>query len=199
MPKIRVDPKNHAVLVTGCDTGFGNLLARKLDKAGFKVLACCLFPDGSGAKELKAECSSKLSIIKLDVTSDKEVEAAYQEVESQLEASGNRKWPTFQNNNQISNQTNNHAKTNSNIFHPTTRTELLAVVNNAGILATGEVEFGKSLEPFEKQLEVNCLGTIRVTKAFCPLLRRCQKSPRLVNVTSLAARISLPGECRHCF
>lgn len=68
------------------------------------------------------------------------------------------------------------------------------MVNNAGILATGEVEFGKSLEPFERQLQVNCLGTIRVTKAFSPLLRRCESLPRLVNVTSLAARISLPGK-----
>lgn len=68
------------------------------------------------------------------------------------------------------------------------------MVNNAGILATGEVEFGESLDPFERQLQVNCLGTIRVTKAFSPLLRRCGKSPRLVNVTSLAARISLPGK-----
>jgi NAD(P)-dependent dehydrogenase (short-subunit alcohol dehydrogenase family) len=67
-------------------------------------------------------------------------------------------------------------------------------VNNAGILATGEVEFGKTIEPFERQMEVNCMGTIRVTKAFAPLLRRCKTSPRLVNVTSLAARISLPGE-----
>lgn len=72
--------------------------------------------------------------------------------------------------------------------------ELLAVVNNAGVLATGEVEFGKTLEPFEKQLEVNCMGTIRVTKAFSPLLRRCKSLPRLVNVTSLAARICLPGK-----
>lgn len=73
-------------------------------------------------------------------------------------------------------------------------TELLAVVNNAGILATGEVEFGKTIEPFERQMEVNCMGTIRATKAFAPLLRRCKTSPRLVNVTSLAARISLPGK-----
>lgn len=62
-------------------------------------------------------------------------------------------------------------------------------------MATGEVEFGSYIEPFERQIEVNCLGTIRVTKAFCPLLRRCTKSsPRLVNVTSLAARVSLPGK-----
>lgn len=75
-------------------------------------------------------------------------------------------------------------------------TELLAVVNNAGILGTGEVEFGKTIEPFERQMEVNCMGTIRVTKAFGPLLRRCKTSPRLVNVTSLAARISLPGKLK---
>lgn len=44
------------------------------------------------------------------------------------------------------------------------------------------------------------MGTIRVTKAFSPLLRRCKTSPRLVNMTSLAARISLPGKyCQWCF
>lgn len=78
-------------MITGCDTGFGNLLARKLDKAGFKVLACCLFPQGQGAKELQAECSSKLKIIKLDVTSDKDVEKAYIEVEDELKEKNYRK------------------------------------------------------------------------------------------------------------
>lgn len=73
--------------------------------------------------------------------------------------------------------------------------ELLAVVNNAGILVTGEVEFGAKLDPFERQISINCLGVIRITKAFSPLLRRC-KGSRLVNVTSLAARISLPGKCK---
>lgn len=74
--------------MTGCDTGFGNLLARKLDKSGFKVFACCLFPDESGAKTLEAECSSKLRIVKLDVTSDDDAEAAYQVVEKDLANSG---------------------------------------------------------------------------------------------------------------
>lgn len=73
--------------MTGCDTGFGNLLARKLDAAGFKVLACCLIPDGAGAKQLKSDCSDKLRIYKLDVTSDKDVAAAYEQVERDLETS----------------------------------------------------------------------------------------------------------------
>jgi len=85
---MRIDPKNHAVLITGCDTGFGNLLARKLDRAGMMVFACCLFPLGEGAQKLKAECSSRLRIIKMDVTSDEDVEEAYQEVEEELGRQG---------------------------------------------------------------------------------------------------------------
>lgn len=92
IPKLRMKPQNHAVLITGCDTGFGNLLARKLDKAGFKVFACCLFPRGQGAKDLRSECSSNLKIIKLDVTSDKDVEIAYSEVEDELKEKKHRKY-----------------------------------------------------------------------------------------------------------
>ena len=92
MPKLRIKPFNHAVLITGCDTGFGNLLARKLDKAGFKVLACCLFPNGDGAKQLKADCSSLLQIFKLDVTSDSDVDEAYEAVSKELERSKYRKF-----------------------------------------------------------------------------------------------------------
>jgi hypothetical protein len=30
------------ILITGCDTGFGNLLAKRLDGRGFYVFAACL-------------------------------------------------------------------------------------------------------------------------------------------------------------
>lgn len=81
---MRVDPNRHAVLITGCDSGFGNLLARCLDKDGFKVYACCLFEHGDGAKQLKSDCSSKLTIVKLDVTSDEDVDLAYKKIERDL-------------------------------------------------------------------------------------------------------------------
>ena len=84
-------PHNHAVLITGCDTGFGNLLTRKLDRAGYKVFACCLFPDGEDAKQLRADCSAELQVVGLDVTSDADVEAAYRLVERELASSGQRK------------------------------------------------------------------------------------------------------------
>uniref|UniRef100_A0A3P9B8U4 Retinol dehydrogenase 5 (11-cis/9-cis) n=1 Tax=Maylandia zebra TaxID=106582 RepID=A0A3P9B8U4_9CICH len=47
------DFKNKYVFVTGCDTGFGNLLCKKLDRKGFRVLAGCLTE--KGADDLK-EC-----------------------------------------------------------------------------------------------------------------------------------------------
>ena len=85
-------PQRHAALITGCDTGFGNLLARKLDGDGFKVYACCLFPDGEGAKQLKADCSGLLQIVKLDVTKDEDVDEAYKRVDRDLELSGYREY-----------------------------------------------------------------------------------------------------------
>ncbi|XP_073470650.1 17-beta-hydroxysteroid dehydrogenase type 6-like [Aquarana catesbeiana] len=46
------------VFITGCDSGFGNLLAKQLDKRGMKVLASCLTE--TGAENLKTETSSRL-------------------------------------------------------------------------------------------------------------------------------------------
>ncbi|XP_073525146.1 retinol dehydrogenase 7-like [Phyllobates terribilis] len=62
------------VFITGCDTGFGNLLAKQLDKHGMKVLAACL--TDRGAENLKKETSSRLQTIILDVTDSKSVSSA---------------------------------------------------------------------------------------------------------------------------
>uniref|UniRef100_UPI00398E598B D-beta-hydroxybutyrate dehydrogenase, mitochondrial n=1 Tax=Pristiophorus japonicus TaxID=55135 RepID=UPI00398E598B len=83
-----IDPKGRAVLITGCDMGFGHLLAKQLDQLGFRVFAGCLFPDGQGAQSLKKECSSELNILKLDVTLDEDVEKAKAFVEANLPAKG---------------------------------------------------------------------------------------------------------------
>jgi len=47
------------------------------------------------------------------------------------------------------------------------------VVNNAGISTFGEVEF-TSMDTYKQVSEVNLWGTIRVTKAFLPLIRRAK-------------------------
>ncbi|XP_074932013.1 retinol dehydrogenase 16-like [Phalacrocorax aristotelis] len=62
------------VLITGCDSGFGNLLARQLDARGLRVLAACLTK--TGAAQLQAATSSRLQTVLLDVTSSQSIAAA---------------------------------------------------------------------------------------------------------------------------
>ncbi|NXF73136.1 RDH16 dehydrogenase, partial [Sclerurus mexicanus] len=62
------------VLITGCDSGFGNLLARQLDGRGLRVLAACLTE--AGAARLRAAASSRLQTVLLDVTSSQSIAAA---------------------------------------------------------------------------------------------------------------------------
>lgn len=59
------------VLITGCDSGFGNLLARQLDARGLRVLAACL--TDAGAAQLRAVTSNRLQTVLLDVTSSKSI------------------------------------------------------------------------------------------------------------------------------
>ncbi|GAB1598601.1 retinol dehydrogenase 7-like [Argonauta hians] len=82
--KTNVNPDQKAVLITGCDTGFGHELAVKLDKTGFIVYACCLFSGGPDAKQLREKLSAKSKIIQLDVVSDEQTERAVKEVKSDL-------------------------------------------------------------------------------------------------------------------
>ncbi|XP_063283260.1 retinol dehydrogenase 7-like [Pelobates fuscus] len=62
------------VLITGCDSGFGNLLAKQLDRRGMLVLAACLTE--KGAESLKRESSSRLKTVILDVTNSQSVSSA---------------------------------------------------------------------------------------------------------------------------
>ncbi|XP_078679164.1 D-beta-hydroxybutyrate dehydrogenase, mitochondrial-like [Branchiostoma floridae x Branchiostoma belcheri] len=129
-------------LTTGCDSGFGFGLAKRLNSLGFTVFAGCLLADsgGEGAKKLRAECSSRLSTVQIDVTDDGQVKAAVQQVKDRL---------------------------------PTGSKGLYALVNNAGIWQPGETEW-VSLATYRRLMEVNTFGTVRVTKAFLPLIRRAK-------------------------
>ncbi|XP_021029168.1 retinol dehydrogenase 16-like [Mus caroli] len=49
------------VFITGCDSGFGNLLARQLDRRGMRVLAACLTE--KGAEELRNKTSDRQNSI----------------------------------------------------------------------------------------------------------------------------------------
>lgn len=80
----KLDSTNKAILITGCDSGFGHLLAQHLYDLGYHVFAGCLSPSGEGAKDLKTRTSLNFQILELDVTDDKSVAKALEFVKQNL-------------------------------------------------------------------------------------------------------------------
>lgn len=74
------------VLITGCDSGFGNLLARQLDTLGMRVLAACLTQ--TGAEQLKEATTQRLQTVIMDVANNESVVAAAQWVKQQVGEKG---------------------------------------------------------------------------------------------------------------
>ncbi|KAK0046178.1 retinol dehydrogenase 7 [Biomphalaria pfeifferi] len=70
------------VLITGCDSGFGQALALRLDALGFNVFAGCLTHKGS--LFLSEKCSNHLYTFLLDVTKPESIENALQVIKTKL-------------------------------------------------------------------------------------------------------------------
>ncbi|NXI37971.1 BDH protein, partial [Galbula dea] len=86
---VPLDPAGRAVLITGCDSGFGHLLALRLHRLGFTVFAGCLCPGGEGAQRLQREAGAgRLRVLRLDVTRSRDVLAAKELVLSHLPERG---------------------------------------------------------------------------------------------------------------
>lgn len=80
---LRVDGSERKhVFITGCDSGFGNLLARQLDRKGFHVVAACLTE--KGAADLSAATSARLKSLVLDVTDSSSIGRAVQFVSGEV-------------------------------------------------------------------------------------------------------------------
>ncbi|XP_067204626.1 retinol dehydrogenase 7 [Linepithema humile] len=67
---------------------------------------------------------------------------------------------------------------------------LRALVNNAGVMVFGEFEWQTS-QLMEYQIDVNVLGTMRLTRAMMPMIR--QNGSRIIIVSSHCAQEPLPG------
>ncbi|KAG2459288.1 RDH7 dehydrogenase, partial [Polypterus senegalus] len=77
---------NKYVFITGCDSGFGNLLAKRLDQLGFRVFAACFTEKGED--ELKKTTSEKLVTVHLDVTKSESIQRAIELIKSQVGQAG---------------------------------------------------------------------------------------------------------------
>ncbi|KTF75507.1 hypothetical protein cypCar_00018292, partial [Cyprinus carpio] len=80
---VTLPTQNKAVLITGCDSGFGHDLARFLDSAGMRVFAGVLDELSPGALELKKAASPNLTVLQLDITNSSQITQALQYIQSQ--------------------------------------------------------------------------------------------------------------------
>lgn len=141
--------KDEAVLVTGCDSGFGLDIVKALAERTEATVFAGYVTD-AGRTELEG-LGERVKPLRLDVTKQEEVADAFQA----LSQSGKTLW---------------------------------GVVNNAGIGCYGYAE-AISMERFEQNLNVNVLGSIRVTRLALPLLRKSQG--RLVTMGSVGGRMGV--------
>ncbi|AWP20586.1 putative D-beta-hydroxybutyrate dehydrogenase mitochondrial-like [Scophthalmus maximus] len=164
IPRGSVQVSGKAVLITGCDSGFGHALAKHLHGLGLTVFAGCLLKHkgGEGAKALEEFNSDRMKVVQLDVCSEEQVNQAVEYIKDNIEDSERGLW---------------------------------AVVNNAGVSTFGEVEF-TSMDTYRQVSEVNLWGTIRVTKAVLPLIRRAKG--RVVNVASMFGRMGNAMRSPYC-
>ncbi|KAG9341975.1 hypothetical protein JZ751_018292 [Albula glossodonta] len=65
-----------AVFITGCDSGFGKATVQGLDALGFEVFASVMDLSGPGATELQRTCSSRLTLLQMDITKPQDVQQA---------------------------------------------------------------------------------------------------------------------------
>jgi len=148
------------IFITGCDTGFGNLLARRLDTLGCHVFAGCLTE--AGETDLRKACSDRLQAVSLDVAKPESVRHAFEAVKAKLPP-GKGLW---------------------------------GLVNNAGILGMVGLPEWYITDNFKATSDVNLYGPIDVTMAFLPLVKK--EKGRVVNMTSVAGRVSVPVLLPYC-
>lgn len=82
------DIKEKYVFVTGCDSGFGNLLCKRLDRRGFRVIAGCL--TDKGADDLKRATGPYLKTVLLDVTSTGSIQKAMEYTKQEVGDNGEK-------------------------------------------------------------------------------------------------------------
>ena len=84
------DYGNRFILVTGCDSGFGNLITKRLDGLGCHIFAGCLTEKGED--DLRKSCSDRVQPFHLDVTKSEDVQKALEFVRAKLPSGKGTEW-----------------------------------------------------------------------------------------------------------
>ena len=180
------------IFITGCDSGFGRLLALQLDQKGFQVLAGCLTP--SGAEALQQMASSRLHTTLLDITDPQNVQQVAKWVKTRVGETGTCSGaPRNLVCTAVPGLTEAVGEEQGSIRPHLCHlpTGLFGLVNNAGVAGIIGPTPWLTQDDFQRVLSVNTLGPIGVTLALLPLLQ--QARGRVVNITSVLGRIAANG------
>ncbi|KAJ3155031.1 hypothetical protein HDU89_007221 [Geranomyces variabilis] len=167
----KVPLAGHVIIVTGCDTGFGHETARKLAALHKAVVyATCLTEAGLRDFELLKTSSPDLYSTVRPVQLDVTDWDAVRAFAEKIDSDC---------------------------------PEGVCLLNNAGI-HQGSFFTWTSVEEFRKVLDVNLMGALYMMKALVPAMRRFVRqnptghAPRIVNITSVAGRATLPSLSAYC-
>jgi NAD(P)-dependent dehydrogenase (short-subunit alcohol dehydrogenase family) len=194
------DPKNSnnnnvqlAIVVTGCDSGFGRDIALWASTAGFVVFAGCLngeSVDYFHGKNLETSTSRIIPMI-MDVTKDDDVAKAAARVSSWLEEEEQEE----QDRGDTTTTTSTTDSGGGGAAPRKKKRVLHALVNNAGIAIIGLFDWS-DISDVQKVMDVNYFGILRCCKAFLPILKKQaihagagaggHKGGRIINLTSVA-------------
>uniref|UniRef100_A0A1A7XSU0 11-beta-hydroxysteroid dehydrogenase type 2 n=1 Tax=Iconisemion striatum TaxID=60296 RepID=A0A1A7XSU0_9TELE len=83
-PPVTLPTEGKAVFITGCDSGFGNAAVKRLDSLGFEVFATVMDLTGHGARDLQRSCSSRLTLMQVDITQPQQVQQALLDTRAKL-------------------------------------------------------------------------------------------------------------------
>lgn len=90
--KAQINPRCLVVVITGCDSGFGELSAVRFSQMGFKVVAGCL--TSAGAQRLK---DSVAVSIECDITKDEDVAKLVTETSKMVDSVNGHLWAVVNN------------------------------------------------------------------------------------------------------
>lgn len=84
--------RENVVVITGCDSGFGEMAAKQLAEKGFHVVACCLTENGIKNIENKVALA-----ILCNVTNEKDIENVYNKTKTYCEEKNCKVWALINN------------------------------------------------------------------------------------------------------
>ena len=171
LPRPQEHTANRWVLVTGCDSGFGQRLVQDARASGLNVVAACYREQESFTANNASSPTKNDSMLH-------EKEALMNRMEGDLiSVVADLATPE------------GIAKVVAAVKGAVKDQELWAIVNNAGICLPANVEWAQP-ESYHQTFEINFFAPVKLTYELLPLLK--ESKGRVVNVTSVDGFIALP-------